>query len=131
MLNVREHSRIFSSDLIIVILIFFFGLLICNNSNRITTDLKRNPISSYMSVSENSAISSLCSRFQVFQKTWVLNKDNFNLLAFNRNPLSENKKTGIKVFHLRIIRQNSNKIPQFILRYHLFPSEMDEPPLLS
>jgi hypothetical protein len=131
MLNNREHSRIIILDSIIVLVIVFFGLLMYNNSLRSSTKLNRNPISSFIPVIENSAISNLCVRFQVYQKTWILNKDNFNLLAFNRNTLSENNKTDIRVYHLKIIRQNSHKIPQFMLRYHLFPPEPDEPPYLS
>jgi hypothetical protein len=131
MLNNRENSRIIFLDSIIVLVIVIFGLLMFNNSFRSKTEFKKNPISSYIPVRENIAISNLCGRFQVFQKTWILNKDNFNLLAFNRNPLSEDKKTGIKVSYLQIIRQCSYRIPLFILRYHLFPEEKDEPSHLS
>jgi hypothetical protein len=131
MLNTRENIRILNFDAIIVLSILFFGLLIYSNSSRSTNELKRKPVSTNMSVSQNSAISSPCIRLQIFQKSWILNKDNFNLLAFNRNPLYQNKKTSIKVSHLHILRRSSLKIPHFILRYHLFPAEMDEPPLLS
>jgi|GEM_PF-1683605 len=131
MLNTRGNIRIFSIDSIIVIAILFFGLLIYSNSIRTTTDLNKRPVSTSISVIENNAVFSQVVRVQVFQKTWISNKDNFNLLAFNRNPLSESKKAGIKVSHLKIIRESSHKIPQFILRYHLFPEEMGEQPLLS
>lgn len=131
MLYTGKNIRIINFDSIIVILILFFGLLIYSNSSQSTTERKRNPVSTYVSVSENSAVSSSCIRLQVFQKTWISNKDNFNLLAFNRNQVSENKKTGIKVSHLQTIRESSHKIPLFILRYHLFPPETDEPPHLS
>ncbi|MGA2405938.1 MAG: hypothetical protein ABSF81_04205 [Bacteroidales bacterium] len=131
MLNTRENIRIINFDSIILLSILFFGLLIYNNPVRNSTKLNRNPVSTFMSVSENSAVSSTCIRLQIFQKTWISNKDNFNLLAFNRNPLSENKKTGIKISQLQNLRRNSYRIPLFIFRYHLFPVEMDEPPLLS
>lgn len=131
MLNTRENIRSFHFEAIIVLAILFFGLLFYNNSFSNTNELKRRPVSTNISVSDNNAISGPLIRLQVFQKTWISNKDNFNLLAFNRNPLSENKKTGLKVCHLLIISQSSHKIPQFILRYHLFPVEMDEPPHLS
>jgi hypothetical protein len=131
MLNTRENIRIINFDSIIVLAIVIFGLLIYTNSLKNSTQLNRKPVSTYMSVSENIAVFSPCIRLQVFQKTWISNKDNFNLLAFNRNPLAENKKTGLKVSHFQIIRQSSYKIPQFMLRYHLFPAEMDEPPHLS
>jgi hypothetical protein len=131
MLDTRENIRSFHFEAIIILAILFFGLLFYNNSFRNTNELKRRPVSTNISVSDNNAVNGPLIRLQVFQKTWILNKDNFNLLAFNRNPLSENKKTGLKVCHLLIISQNSHKIPQFILRYHLFPAEMDEPPHLS
>jgi hypothetical protein len=130
MFETNENIRISSFDAIIVLLIIFFGLLICNNSSRNITEYNRKSVSNYMSVSDNNAVSKPCISVQIFQKTWILNKDNFNLLAFNRNQ-SENNKTGIKISHLQIIRQNSHKIPQFILFYHLFPDEAGEPPLLS
>jgi hypothetical protein len=131
MLNTRENIRNFHFDAIIILAIIFFGLLFYNNSFRNTNELERKPASTYIAVSDNNSITGPCIRLQVFQKTWISNKDNFNLLAFNSNPLSENRKTNLKVYHLLIIRQNSYKIPQFILRYHLFPAEMDEPPHLS
>jgi len=131
MLNTRENIRNFHFDTIIILVIVFFGLLFYNNSFRSTNELERKPVSTYIAVSDNNSIAGPCIRLQVFQKTWISNKDNFNLLAFNNNPLSENRKTNLKVYHLLIIRQNSYKIAQFILRYHLFPAEMDEPPHLS
>lgn len=131
MLNTRKNIRFVNFDAFIVLLILLFGILIYSNSRKITTELNRKPVSTYFSLSENSAVSSSSARLHLFQKTWVSNKDHFNLLAFNKNPQSESKKTDIKVSHLLIIRQSSNKIPQFILRYHLFPAETDEPPHLG
>ena len=131
MLNTRENIRIVNFDAIIVISILFFGLLIYSNSLRTTNVLTRKPVSSYMPVSQNSAISGPCVRLQIFQKTWISNKDNFNILAFNRNPLSENKRTNLKISYLQTISQGIIKIPQFILFYHLFSGEKDEPQHLS
>jgi hypothetical protein len=131
MLNTRENIRFVNFDAIIVIAILFFGLLIYSNSLRSTNELARKPVSSYMSVSQNSAISGPCLKLQIFQKTWISNKDNFNILAFNRNPQYENKRTNLKISHLRNISQGILKIPQFILFYHLSPGEKDEPQHLS
>ena len=107
------------------------GVLICNNSGANTADNSRKPVTHVIRVSENTAITGSLIRLQLFQKTWISNKNNFDMLAFNRNPLSEDKKHTLKVSNLVSIRQNSNRIPQFLLRYHLFPPETDEPPLLS
>lgn len=131
MAGARGNIRILSLDSIIVIEILLFGLLIYSNSAKNTNELQRKPASTCISVIENNADYSPCIRLQFYQKTWILNRDNFNLLAFNSNQISENRKTGIKVSHLQIIRQSSHKIPQFILLYHLFPGDTDEPPLLS
>jgi hypothetical protein len=131
MFGFRENIRVFHFDAIIVSVIIFFGLLTYNNPYRKTADQNRSHVPIFMTVSQNSAVTSPCIRLQVFQKTWISNKDNFNLLAFNRNPLSESKKTDIKVSHLKSIRENSHRILSFLLRYHLFPPENGEPPSLS
>lgn len=131
MLSSRENIRIINFDAIIVLSILFFGLLIYSNSVKNITELNRKPVSTYFFSIEKSAISSPSARLQIFQKIWISNKDNFNLLAFNRNPFSENLKTGIKISRLLIIRQSSHKIPQFILRYHLFPLEADYLPYIG
>ena len=131
MLDTRENIRFVNFDSIIVILILLFGVLVYNNSGRNITDSNRKPVSNIISVSENTAVSGSFMRLQVFKKTWISNKDNFDILAFNRNPLSENRKATLKVSNLETKRRSSNKIPQFLPRYHLFPPETDEPPLLS
>ena len=131
MLGTRENIRFINIDSIVVILILLFGVLVYNNSGRNISDHSRKPVSNFISVSENTADSFTFMRLQVFQKTWISNKDNFDILAFNRNPLSENKKATLIVSYLEIIRRCSIKIPQFLLRNHLFPSETDDPPLLS
>jgi|ERR1035437_4052056 hypothetical protein len=131
MLETRENIRNVHFDAIIILAIVFFGLLFYNNSFSNINEPERKPVSTYIGVSDNNSITGPCIMLQVFQKTWISNKDNYNLLAFNRNPLSENRKTNLKVYNLLIIRQNTCKIPQFILRYHLFPAEMDEPSHLS
>lgn len=131
MLEKRDNSRIINLDAILVVFILFFCLLIYNNSLKVNTGLKSKPVSSSLSVCEKNGITTPCIRLKIFQKEWISNKDNFSLLAFNRNALSENKKAGIKVSQFHIIRINSQRIPQFIIRDHLFPSETDEFPFLS
>lgn len=131
MLNSRENIIFVNFEAIIVLAIVFLGLLFYSNSLGNTTTLNSHQVPTYMSASENIAVFSPCIRLQVFQRTWISNKDNFDLLAFNRNPISESKKSGMKVSHLRLIRESSHKIPQFILRYHLFPADGDIPPILS
>jgi hypothetical protein len=131
MFGIREYIRTIHFDAIIVSAIVIFGILTFNNSTRSITIHTTRPVSTYITLIEKWAVSSPYIRIQVFQRTWILNKDNFNLLAYNYNPLSESKKTGIKVSHLKSLRESSHRIPQFLLRYHLFPPETGEPPSLS
>jgi hypothetical protein len=131
MFEKRYNYRIINLDAFIIVLILFFGLLIYNSSLKVDTGLKSKPVSSILSVSEKTGITSPCIRLKIFQKESISNKDNFSLLAFNRNPWSENKKTGLKISHFHLVRQNYQQIPQFIIRYHLYPSESDDLPFLS
>lgn len=131
MADSRENIRFVNFDSIIVILILLFGLLIYSNSYGNKADKSLKPVTHAIIASENTAIAGSFLRLHVFQKTSVSNKDNFNLLAFNRNTLYVDKRNTLKVSNLESIRQNSNRIPQFLLRYHLFPVETDEPPILS
>jgi hypothetical protein len=131
MINGRENIRIVNLDSIILLLFLFFGLLIYSNTNRESSASARNPVPSYVTISQSSAVSSPEIRIQIFQKTSILNKDHFSLLSFSRSPLFEDKKSDIKISFLQNIRQNSGMIPIFIFRCHLFPAETDEPPHLS
>jgi hypothetical protein len=131
MMNGRGNIRLINLEAFIVLSVLIIGLLLYTNSFKSTQPVNKNPVTTYIFASGNNAVSTECIRVQVFQKTWILNKDNFNLLAFNRNPLSVSRKAELKVSQYQFIRQNSHKIPQFILRYHLFPVETDAFPVLS
>ena len=130
-MNGRGNIRLINLDAFIVLSMLYVGLLFYSNSVKNTPPLKNNPVTTCIFASGNNAVSSQCIRLQVFQRTWILNKDNFNLLAFNRSPLSLSRKAELKISQFQLIRQSSHKIPQFILRYHLFPVETDEFPSLS
>jgi|WetSurMetagenome_2_1015567.scaffolds.fasta_scaffold208579_2 hypothetical protein len=131
MLKYREHIRFLNIDAWIFLFVLLFGLLVYNNSVRNKDGAQTRSASVILSTSKNYAISCSYIRVQVFQKICISNKDNFKLLAFNRNPLIESKKSGIAISNFQRIRQGSLKIPHFILRYHLFPSETDDPTFLS
>jgi len=130
-MNGRVNIRLINLDAFIVLSILYVGLLLYSNSVKNTPPFKNNPVTTCIFASGNNAVSSQCIRLQVFQRTWILNKDNFNLLAFNRSPLSLSRKAELKISQFQLIRQSSHKIPQFILRYHLFPVETDGFPSLS
>lgn len=127
----RENIRIVLFDAIIVLSILFIGLIVNNNSMKSEPVHRNIPVSTIISVSDNIAVSNPCIRLQVYQKTWILNKDNYNILAFNRNPFTMSLRTEINIDHFLILRQSLNRVPQFILRYHLFPEETDAFPDLG
>jgi len=86
-MNGRGNIRLINLDAFIVLSMLYVGLLFYSNSVKNTPPLKNNPVTTCIFASGNNAVSSQCIRLQVFQRTWILNKDNFNLLAFNRSPL--------------------------------------------
>lgn len=126
MINGREDIRIINLNTIFLLFFMFIGLTIFNASTRESSASVRIPVPSCVTISQSSAVSSPEVRIQIFQKTWILNKDHFSLLAFNRSPLFEDKKTDIIITSLHDIRQNSDIIAGFIFRCHLFPAETDE-----
>ncbi len=129
-MDVRENTRFVYFDTILLVLVIFFGLAILANSGNKFESAKK-PVACLVRVNDNYAINTPIVRLQVFQKISISNKDNFSLLAFNRNPVAENKKINTRVGQLLLIRQSLSNIPQFISRYHLFPREMDDPHFLS
>ncbi len=131
MFKTRENISFANFDAILVVIVIFFGVLIFANFSGKNIEPLKKPIASLTVVIENYAINPSLARVQIFQKTWVSNKDNFKLLTLSINQLSENRKTNIRVSQLLLIRQSLAFVPQFILRYHLFPREMDDPNFLS
>ena len=131
MFRTRENTGLINFDAIVIVLVLFLGLLVYTSYSGNTNETRRKPVEKTTSVTEYYAINTPIARLPIYQKTWISNKDNFRLLAFNRCTLSENKKTDIQVSELRIIRHSLSGTPQFILRYHLFPREMEDLPLLS
>ncbi len=111
--------------------IVLFGFMFFSNSFENKSGIANNPVSTHISISVNTAVPGQFIRLYVFQKTWIVNKDNFNLLGFNRNTLYDNKLNCNKISYLKQLRLGSNEIPHFLLRYHLFSAETDEPPLLG
>jgi len=61
-------SGIFTFEAIIILAIVFFGLLFYNNSFSNTNELKKKPVSTNISVSDNNAVSGPCIRLQVFSE---------------------------------------------------------------
>jgi hypothetical protein len=121
-----ENFRFGNLHTIILILIICLGLLSLKNSAAERNSQKK-PVPVSISVNERSAIPTSVFKVQIFQKSWIANKDSYKLLAFHTNPLISNRKTDIKISYQDILRQSFVTTPQSILRYHLFPPETDDP----
>jgi hypothetical protein len=126
MFDKHENIRIINFDSIIIVLIIFFGALTTSNSFGNISVADKKPVTASVSLYVNCAEPVSFVRLQVFQKTWISNKDNFNILAFNRSPVTENKKTKLKIFSYLFIRNKFPESPGLFLRPHLFPSESDD-----
>lgn len=127
----RLNKRIVSIKSIITVLIVFFGMLLCCSYFKGTAEVKKKPAVTYIRETSDVVISDSPTRLQVFQKTWILNKDNFNPMAFNRNPLSVDRKIMLKISQLLTIRQNLFRIPRSSILVQLYPCEKDHPQILS
>jgi hypothetical protein len=102
---------------------FLFGL----NHSQTQRDSVRKPVPVNISVTVYNAIPGPVTKVQFLQKTWIVNKDSFKLLAFNRNPLTTSKRSDLKISYLNKERLTFLKKPPAKLIYHLFQSETDEP----
>jgi hypothetical protein len=131
MLDKRENIKIINLDSIFLMLILVLGLIIYHNTNNNFSD--RNKNSSVTEISLNKSIGTFCSglRLQAIQKTWISNKDIFKLLSIDNNQFLENKKVDQRISLLQNIRNRTEKIQTLFSRYHLFPTERDEVPILS
>jgi hypothetical protein len=65
-------------------------------------------------------------KVQFLQKNWIVNKDSFKLLAFNRNPTTTSKRSELRITYINKVRQSFIKMPQEIFLYHLSPPEPDD-----
>jgi hypothetical protein len=126
----ERRNTVFHYDAILIYVLLFLGVLFYSDSVEGKDYSHNHSGTVIISTNDYSAVLTGCLKLQVFQKTWILNKDNFDLLAFNRNPRVENSLTGIQVAYFQKIRRSLVKVPQFILRYHLFPDESDAFPVL-
>lgn len=131
MLQRSENRRILNFDSVFIILVVLSGFLFFGNSTGNISPASKKSSAAYISVSEKSAVSSPVIRLEVFQKTWISNKDNFNILAFNRNPLTEDKKTDLKINNLFLKTQEFTGSPGFFLPTHIFPPNAEDPYDLS
>lgn len=126
MTDSSENFRFGNLHTIILLLIICLGLLSLKNSTGDRNSQKKHaPVS--ISVNERTAIPTSLFKVQIFQKSWIVNKDSYKLLAFHTNPLISNRKTDIKISYQDNLRQAFVISPQSILRYHLFPPETDDP----
>ena len=131
MFNEKKYSNNAGFEAIFVLIILLFGLLFIGNPARDNAPHKKSPVELSVSDLSKTAVYDPYLRIQVYQKSWVLNKDHYNLLAFSRSPLSEGIKAKLKVSSTETKLQKKKEIPSFLVRYHLFPTESDDYPGLS
>ena len=131
MLNNKENIRIIPVDSFLSLLILFLGLFIFNNTFSNPPERDRNSITTDITVSQNLAVCCSGIQLQLFQKSWICNKDNFRFLSFYLDPVLENRITDLKISLLQNIREKTELIPITIFRCHLYHAEKDELPLLS
>jgi hypothetical protein len=131
MINSRENIKSINISSLIMLMILALGLLTFHEDINKSSVSQRIPVSVFISLDNCMAIPDPGIRLEVFQKIWIINKDHFNLLAFNRNPLSDNKKTNLKIITLQDVRKESNRIPVYIFHHYPFSADKDEPPVLS
>lgn len=131
MINCRENINVINFSSLIMLMILALGLLIFHEGMKISAGNHGIPASTYISLPQCSAIPGPGIRVEVFQKVWVINNDHFDLLAFNRNPLSDNRKTNLRIILLQNTRKEAARIPVYIFHHYPFFAGNDEPPLLS
>jgi hypothetical protein len=131
MLDRKQNIRIVNLDSIILIVILTLGLLIYHNSYSNHSDREKNSCKTEISIDQSCATIISVIRLQAFQKTWIYDKDFFNLLSFTKNQFIENKQVDQKISLLKNIRNSTERIPISFFQCHLFPTERDELPLLS
>jgi len=131
MLDRNENIRIVNLDSIFLIVILAVGLLISHNTYSNHSDRTKNSSTTEISINQSSATVIPVIRLHAFQKTLYYKNDFFKLSSFTKNQFTENKQVDQKISLLKIIRNGTQRIPISLFRYHLFPTERDEIPLLS
>lgn len=127
MVHNTENRRIFNFDWLPVILVLFLGLLIYRSLPENNSPRPKNSPVVFISASDQNAVSNSSERLHVYQKTWISNKDNFNILAFNRNPVTENRMTDLKINSLQLKVKKFKGVYLIYFPQHLFSSETDDP----
>jgi len=127
----KENIRNIHLDSIFLILIFFFGLAIFQNTDYNKPAPKGKPVSDQIFVLQDNATLSTGICFNLVQKSWISNKDNFRLLTFDQTKFLDNKKVNRLICLLDQVRRKSPGFLILLTRYHLFPQEKSEIPVLS
>lgn len=131
MFQTKEDIRNIHLDSIFLILIFFFGLAIFRNTDCIKSYPKDRPVPVEPSVLQGNATISTGIQLHLVQKSWISNKDSFRLLTFDQTKFIDNKKVNRLICLLDQVRKKSPGFLILLTRYHLFPQEKSEIPVLS
>jgi hypothetical protein len=127
----RENIRIVSPVSYLLMIILALGLLIFHNTRNNPPVRQKNQTETELSLNQSSGTFNSGIQLQFFQKNRISDSDNFKLLSYTRIQFLENKKTDQKITHLHNIRKKFDITPTSFIRFHLFPTEKDELPLLS
>lgn len=127
----RENIRINNNNSFFWMLILALGLFICHNTTNSPPDRNKIHVKTETLAEQSTAILLAGSQIQDYQETRVSDNNTIKLLSFARIQFLENKKTIQQISLLRIKREKAEWFPVTISRYHLFPTERDEIPLLS
>jgi hypothetical protein len=121
--EVRSSGSLYSVIIMMVMGFFFLTL----NQSHSEKDIIEKQFPFNISVSSFNAIPGPVIKVQFLQKSWIVNKDSFKLLAFNRSPLFTSRKADLKISDLTKERLSFVKKPPAIKLYHLFPPDTDDP----
>jgi hypothetical protein len=132
MFNDRENIRPVNYDSFMIILVVFLGFLLQSSSFRSEPDdFNCKHVPALLSAGDICAVSNPEIHLPVMPKSLMSVRENYYPAVTGRNPVADNKTTDIKIFLLQVRRHNIPGVPQYLIRYHLFPSEKDEPYHLS
>lgn len=116
------------------ILVLFVMLFLCtgflnHSRNKLTMKKPAGEIS--YQISSEPAVSAYAPRIDVFPKVWIVNNDNFNPLAFNRNQFLMDRKASVILSSLTSLINQIPQIPVIHIDIHNFARGDGEPPLIS
>jgi hypothetical protein len=116
---------------ILLLLFLSFTLLVCINLISNSPVKEKNSVSVDHSFNRYATLSSSAIYLPTFLKNWISLISDFKYFPLKNSPFLENNKVDVRISQLLNIRRNQEFIPAYFYRFHLFPVENDDEPLLS